>query len=136
MLQRWGEQFATSGVSRGRWYFDVQNCVSLKPWFVGSGFSKRDISCICRMRLGHCCTASHLTRIGVFNDPTCQCGEEEETLDHIFFVCGRYDRGGLYAKIVQITKEAPLSMKYLLSLNNLKIFQLLVEFLREYDIKL
>ena len=45
---------------------------------------------IFRLRTGHCCLKGHLKRIGVGDTSTCQCGQAEETPDHILQSCPRY----------------------------------------------
>jgi ribonuclease HI len=129
----WYEMWMDPLVAKGRHYKNVQNFIPTRPWFISRrGFSKRHISIISRMRLGHCCIASHLFKIKVLGDPHCECGEEE-TLDHVLLSCPNntpLDLSGV--KNIMF----PLSASYILSLDDRYCYKAIVKFININNIKI
>lgn len=130
MIRSWEGNWANTKTLTGAFYAGIQNHIPNKPWFHGKKKSKRFISCISRMRIGHCSIASHLFKIRVLDSPLCQCGVENETLDHVFFNCKNHSSfKGIYRLLIKITHQSPLSIPYLLSLNNSRVYSVLYKFI-------
>jgi hypothetical protein len=117
----------------GSFYKDVQLKIVSNPWYKDISVLKVDVSLISRMRMGHCLTLSHLARIGIVQSPLCPCGLGEETLDHIFFECLKYDREDLLRSIMSECTTFPINMKYLLGTRSRKVYAALVGFLKGID---
>jgi ribonuclease HI len=96
MLQRWQAEWSDPGATKGRRLYEIYPRVTYKPWFHKFRCDKLVVSTLCRMRIGHCCTGSHLFRIGVLQSPYCDCELDFDTLDHVFFGCPINDQYPLF----------------------------------------
>jgi ribonuclease HI len=125
-FKTWRVTWNEISTHKGRHYRSIQDSIPSKPWFFSMRkFSKKHISIISRMRLGHCCIASHLHKIKVVDSPYCECGEEE-TLDHILLSCpisSPIDVSNI--KDVQY----PLSASYILSLKDVQTYKALTRYI-------
>ena len=45
---------------------------------------------IFRLRTGHCGLSAHLKRIGISNTSLCECGQADQTPDHVLQSCPKY----------------------------------------------
>ena len=55
-----------------------------------TGLNNRNINTsIIRLRIGHTRLKNHLFKLGMEDDPNCNCGEEE-TIEHVILRCPRY----------------------------------------------
>lgn len=97
-------------------YLKVHPTATRKPWFLKMGYmSRRHITTIIRLKTGHCHTPTHLFRIGIKEDPFCQCGEVG-TLTHYLFECTLHDNPNinLYSWLSAIHVPTPISIVSLL----------------------
>lgn len=79
--------FTETAAEKGSRYF---NRVKMKPgipWFHALGLSANVITLISRLRSFHTCTNAHLTDKNILSDASCECGEEIQDADHLFFRC-------------------------------------------------
>jgi ribonuclease HI len=125
--QKWFEEWQAS--CKGKRYKNIQCDIPRIPWFQGKKLSKQDISQLCRMRIGHCLVAAHLYRIKVVESPSCTCGAEEETIDHVFFECSLMERQVFEREIRRKCVTFPVSIEFLLSLQDPLINFNLIKFL-------
>lgn len=132
----WEDKWNTTSLTKGKAYKRIQQTVPLKPWFSKIQLSKFATSSLIRMRLGHVCTASHLTRIGICNNSLCACGAGDEDLNHIFFQCSLHDCSSFLDSLVSLRVPLPTSIPTLLSCINPHLFNLISKFLTENNIKL
>ncbi|KAH1015669.1 hypothetical protein HUJ04_007017 [Dendroctonus ponderosae] len=96
----WQNSLKTKGI----WYSGIVSSFPKTRWFDNLEFVDRNhITTIIRIRTGHCLSASHLFRIKIRADPSCECGSEQ-TLDHIFLECPIN-----YGPSIDIYKEMILS---------------------------
>ncbi|GBP50519.1 hypothetical protein EVAR_25216_1 [Eumeta japonica] len=51
----------------------------------------RPLSARRRMRLGHCSPLMHLAKLRIRDSSVCECGLDDEDLNHIFLSCALYD---------------------------------------------
>ncbi|XP_070175569.1 uncharacterized protein [Littorina saxatilis] len=54
--------------------------------------SRAEQTIIFRLRTGHCCLKAHLRRIGVAESATCDCGEGDQTPEHVLQACPLLDQ--------------------------------------------
>ncbi|KAF6197923.1 hypothetical protein GE061_007666 [Apolygus lucorum] len=72
----------------GNHYRQMNPRIAVKPWFSRFELSRPDIRVINRLRSNHGLCGAYLHRIGLRSSSGCEdCGEEEETLKHIFMDC-------------------------------------------------
>ncbi|XP_072403365.1 uncharacterized protein [Diabrotica undecimpunctata] len=68
----WYEGYGTSN----SFYAKINKRIHTLPWFNKFAYiSRRHLTTIIRMRTGHCSSPLHLFRIGVKDDPYCECGQ-------------------------------------------------------------
>jgi ribonuclease HI len=123
----WNAAFAASPL--GSNYKQIQPTIPSKPWYHGMKLSKLTISLISRLRLGHCIIASHLARINILFSSMCECEEEEETANHIFFNCSLLPNDDFLQDILAQGINLPVSVNYLLAQNDKKITSFLAKHL-------
>ncbi|XP_026479262.1 uncharacterized protein LOC113385629 [Ctenocephalides felis] len=90
-LELWQKSHSETTKSKGSTYALTREIVSPNTWFKNIEESRNFITVICRLRLGHSYCKSHLKRIGIIQDPKCDCGSLE-TLDHLFWECRHYQQ--------------------------------------------
>jgi ribonuclease HI len=112
--EEWSDSWKES--TKGAQYKMVKQNITVKPWFHKTKFSKPSISTLCRLRIGHCCIGAHLHKIGVASSPLCECGEEAETLNHIFFNCNKFNNLQFIMNLKKINISFPTSIQALLAL--------------------
>ncbi|XP_026481355.1 uncharacterized protein LOC113388168 [Ctenocephalides felis] len=97
----WQKDFSTSTKSKGIIYALSKEKVSQTTWFKNDTSSRKFVSTITRLRLGHTMCKIHLWRLGIIQDYICQCGDEPETIDHMFWECRMYEnpRRNMYQKL-------------------------------------
>lgn len=88
MIREWQEKWNSGDM--GRFCFSIFPTVSLKPWFLKFKAERHVITKINRMISNHTCLQTHLNRIGIVENPICECGEDYDTLDHILWTCERF----------------------------------------------
>lgn len=100
----------------------------------------REISVtITRLRINHGRFPAHLHRIGVVNDPNCECDDTSAAdLNHIFFACPLLEtaRTEMLAMLQSLGVHHPLNLATLLALENKRVYFALVRFLRQSKIQL
>lgn len=73
----------------GRRFLDCTYCTHSKPWFDGIKTKRQTIVTINRIRSNHCSHNSSLTRKNLVEHAVCECGAEQEDIDHVLWVCPR-----------------------------------------------
>nr|CAI5827353.1 unnamed protein product [Callosobruchus analis] len=114
LWNQWIAHYKNRYQNKEHHYVDTRPTPSKIPWFYNIRYSNRAmISLIIRMRTNHCCTPTHLHKIGMKEDPSCLCGEYG-SLDHIIFNCiGRPQLGNrCYSQALEAAK-GPANMKSL-----------------------
>ena len=59
---------------------------------------------------GHCSLNVHQHRFGFTDDPGCECGASEETIEHFLFYCPIYERDDLVIVFLEVTGMWPSSL--------------------------
>lgn len=131
----WNNAWSRSLRQKGRHYGDIQPEISVRPWFSRfRNIDKQTSSTICRLRLGHTCSPEHLFKIGVRDSPMCDCGQEEGSLDHIFFNCPLLV-SSLY-DILPSNIPKPINLKSLLTRVHSSFVKSLAKFIHTNNIRL
>ncbi|KAL0832986.1 hypothetical protein ABMA28_011678 [Loxostege sticticalis] len=135
LLRSWSSDWQITRRKAGKFYFDVQGSIETSPWFFKhKRLSKRVISVISRLRLGHTSSPVHLAKIRVKDNSICECGIDEGSADHILFNCPNVG-GSLYDHLPDNISR-PCNVKCLLSLINTPFLETLSKFIEIYKIKL
>ena len=82
------------GQTKGVQYFNlrVNNIGKRKPWFWKiARVGRRIITTLNRLRSNHYNLAESLHRKGMINSPDCECGEGAEDINHLLWVCNKYN---------------------------------------------
>ncbi|RVE51902.1 hypothetical protein evm_003522 [Chilo suppressalis] len=128
LFKSWETHWLQTKNRVGKYYFDIQQNIPSKPWFFKvKNLNKKVVSTICRLRIGHATTPVHLVRLKIRDSPTCDCGTEDGTVDHLFFNCPKLNIS-LY-DILPPTIPRPISMKVLLCLCDYPTLKLLAKFI-------
>ncbi|XP_026471326.1 uncharacterized protein LOC113375609 [Ctenocephalides felis] len=115
-LELWQKSHSETTKSKGSTYALTREIVSPNTWFKNIEESRNFITVICRLRLGHYYCKSHLKRIGIIQDPKCDCGSIE-TLDHLFWECRHYqqERSKLVRNLQNVRIVFPINIQMLIS---------------------
>jgi len=134
----WAEHWHTASQSKGAYYASIQGDIPSKPWFQQyPHFSKKEVSTLIRMRIGHCSVPSHLFKIHVLDSPDCShCGLEVGTLDHIFFGCPSLNKYPLFYQSLCKIASPPFNISSLLSLNSTPIIRIILKFINLNNINI
>lgn len=134
--KQWWNNYCISSPTR---YTTIQPNLPDKPWFDELFTERRGIVSMIRMRIGHGSYPVHLHRINLIDSNECQyCQSEVADIDHLLFGCqGNYNEcADLYKKIMNQKVPSPLNSAHVLSLNNLEIYKLIIQFLNQTGIKI
>ena len=133
----WKERYQNWPSNSGQYYKDIQPYPLKTPWFKYGRYKNRiKTTMISRMRINHCCTPSHLNKIGIKEHPNCICGGLGD-INHIIFGCTMDDHGckTRYYKAAQ-SEHGPVNIKSILANPNSKLLLYLVDNLIQNNIKL
>ena len=121
------------------WYQQVQPSLPdnpLEPWFKNINRTREFYSTITRLRIGHCCAPSHINRIDIDPEASCECGLLAATLQHMVFECNiaLAQRAELIQALERLTTAPPpgehWSLINLLKKNNPNILDSLFRFIK------
>ncbi|XP_058807568.1 uncharacterized protein LOC131673537 [Phymastichus coffea] len=113
----------SQGQIKGTEYFKNYYKDSSKPWYFKINLPREIISTINRCRAGHYNLAFSLARIGVKDNSHCECGDENQTINHILWNCSLYDqeRQPFIRKLQKLKFSLPTSCATLLANPNTRI---------------
>ena len=110
-----------------------------QTWYSNANVPKKMVTTINRLKFGHGCFPAHLFKIHVFPDPYCSCDRTlVADLNHIFFACQNYPQE-IHQFIVNLCNEGvalPTNVVTLLSLNELKVFKVIYNFLTNINLNI
>ncbi|XP_070529361.1 uncharacterized protein [Cardiocondyla obscurior] len=95
---------------KGKFYYDNFYDENIKyPWFKSLNLPRRFIVLINRLRAYHYNLNSSLSRKGYIDSARCECGAEEQDINHIVFSCKNYDdqRQKLYDELNKVGNSKP-----------------------------
>lgn len=133
LQESWGQLWSGQSV-KGKFHRNIQPSIFVKPWFSKYKLSKKITTIIIRMRLGHVCTPAHLARLGIVQNPACECGAEVGDLNHLIFSCPLYDHSSLFQSLVSLRVPLPTSISCILFNFNVDIYKTIALFLVNNDI--
>lgn len=123
---------------KGTTYGKIQFSFPKKAWFNKHPYiDRRHITTIIRMRSGHCLVGEHLYKIGVRDDPNCECGMSEN-INHLLFECpiSKIPNFDLYEELMNLDQKIPISCQTILADMNPDIINRIMKFLQYNRIKL
>lgn len=130
----WDNVWSSQCKHRSTGYAKIQPNILCKPWFARWNFSKRHVSSLIRMRLGHCCVPTHLKRIHIMDSSICECGLDEGDLNHLFFSCPLLDHSSFYSSLISLKTIFPTSISVLLSSPHFDIYKTIINFICDNNI--
>ena len=84
-------------MGKGRWLYRIKRIVGV---IRSTGRTRKEETIISRLRFGHTRLNSTLFKIGKHNSGRCEYCNEEETLEHVYYVyCQKYDAEGMETDI-------------------------------------
>lgn len=76
---------------KGKEYFEYfYNGKKKKPWFAGLNCDRYYITLYNRIRANHYNVNESLARQNIVENARCECGNECESLEHVFWQCSKY----------------------------------------------
>ena len=130
MRNQWGKVWRSSYKIKGKHYSEINPLIPNKPWFYKKPFKRKEITSICRMRLGHCSAPAHLYRINILSSPECDCGFSSCTVDHLFFNCPLLNNfPSFIPNLVQMKIQLPTKVDILLASNSIKVYRIIGKFI-------
>lgn len=127
-----------AGETKGQHYFQNYFTPCFKPWFKNKNLSRVEIVSICRFRSNHYNLKASLKKINVVEDTVCECGNEEQTLNHIIWQCPNYEkeRTMLTRSLRKKRQYPPYDVQNYLSTPNISVMKLIIKFLKDCDLKI
>lgn len=124
-------EFEHKGIFYYERYFNTRN----KPWFHDIYAHRRVISTINRIRSGHNSSKLNLFRYNIVDSPMCKCNLYEESIEHIFWQCDRYEveRGELMRRLRRLQLYGPFSIFPLVADINEEVVKILSDFILNCD---
>lgn len=121
----------------GKSYFDNFASFNLK-FFRKLSLVNCKTSIIIRLISGYAYTGHYLFRISVRDSPACECGYEDQNVNHLFLQCKLLDayRVILLKELIKIKIFPPYSMNYLLGILNEKIVGILLRSIHSTEMNL
>ena len=65
---------------------------SKRAWFIGKELTRKDITYMNRIKSGHMQLNQLLQRMHIVNSAACECGEAQESIEHVVWFCPFYDQ--------------------------------------------
>lgn len=119
-------------------YSQIQRDIQKEPWYFRYNIPRKYITTIIRLRFGHGCYPKHLYKIGILQSDTCVNCDKIGDLDHYFLECEIYaeERKEFYEDIIKLKIPAPFNLLHLLSLNDNKVIEFIINFLRKSNFRI
>uniref|UniRef100_A0A0C9RJJ9 ribonuclease H n=1 Tax=Fopius arisanus TaxID=64838 RepID=A0A0C9RJJ9_9HYME len=126
------------GKKKGAEYFELFYKESARPWYGKCKLSRECIVTVNRVRANHYHLAASLARVGISNDPSCSCGAESQTFDHILWHCPRYDqqRNKLVDRLIKKEFPRPYTTKKFLDATDFRYIEEICKYLNDCQIQI
>ena len=138
LKNKWNERWDNYRKSTQTRYSLILNKIPEKYWHKEIVASRRYITTIIRLKLGHACYPAHLNKIKVLATDLCDKCQVRSDLDHIFFECKKHTAQiqNLFDALFGLKVNCPFNLLNLLSLDNPNIYNALIFFLNSINLKL
>lgn len=125
-----------SNSPHGRDLYSLSPIVNKPPWFQSVLKPRLFITLFNRLRSSHCCVMSHLQKINIVQSDQCDCGSIQ-TVDHLLFSCNLISclERSRFLRKLYIKKVFYLNIKNILKMDDLEIFEIIFDFVKNADIK-
>ncbi|KAL7291201.1 hypothetical protein TKK_0015042 [Trichogramma kaykai] len=126
------------GLHKDKIYFDLfHRHDKSTPWFTGKNLTRSMIVTINRIRSNHHSLAESLHRKNIISDPGCACGSGEESLNHVLWNCGKFERQrrALWVELARLGLSAPLNTESIVAKPNLSACLALHRFLQNCNLQ-
>lgn len=126
------------GKTRGAYYCNNFLQKSQKPWFHKYKISRRTVTTLNRLRSGHTSLKESLFKFRMVDSPLCVSCGVEETSNHVFWMCPRFDeqRITLSRSLIKVRGFLLHSIEYLLATIDDDIIYALELFIDNIDINI
>ena len=130
------EKLKEISLVKGTFYFKNFFSTSKRPWFCSFKVHRKVVSVINRIRSGHTRVKTDLYKYKIVNSSLCDCGEFDETVEHIFWQCNRHEiiRGKMVRRLRRLKIYGPYSIINILSEINDKTLAVISDFIIEGNI--
>lgn len=138
LFRQWQHEWKQTTSTKGSRYAEYQGAFPSCVWFSKFPyFDRRHICTVIRIRTGHCLTKKHKFRIGIADDPYCECGQVED-LNHIFFTCpiNILPDFDLYSQLISCNIPTPIDISTVIQNLNFQASLVITSFLRRNNITL
>lgn len=121
----------------GRDLYNLSPLVGKPPWFNLIENSRHFITIFNRLRFNHCCALAHLKKVNITQSDLCDCGSIQ-TVDHLLFSCNliSFLERSRFLKKMYLNKVFFLNIKNILKNHDLKIFELIYDFIKKVEIRI
>ena len=122
----------------GTEYFNIYKTNSVLPWFTKETLPRKYITIINRCRANHYNLKASLARVGIIDNPICECLQDEQDLNHVLWNCPIFDdqRKKLYGKLAKCKIQPPLNVKPLLAERRTNILKYICQFFEECNLSI
>lgn len=134
MYTHWSKDWEHKKQFKGRWYAQIQLQIPIKPWYFSlESVSRKFITTMNRLRLGHAKFPAHLKKIKIISSDTCEhCKTETGTLDHLILQCPAFSVQRLLLidgllKIYKTSKDIPRLLPSILQ--NINVYTEIYKFI-------
>ncbi|CAL1682463.1 unnamed protein product [Lasius platythorax] len=136
LFNKFYEWCEITGKERGTFYFNNYFNKNRKIWFRDVDIPRKAVVSLCRLRCGHTSLRDSLARFNIVSSPVCQSCETNESANHVFWQCPRFDRQrkNLIKEITLSRGFLPHPIESLLVNINREISRCLSDFIVNIDI--
>ena len=125
-------------VQTGTLYFKYFYTDLQIPWFAHKNLPRKLIVTVNRIRSNHYNLASSLARVKIINSAECNCGSENEDINHVLWQCPLYEnhRKRLLIKLRKLDQYLPLNIESIVAKPNINICKCILEFLEDCELSI
>lgn len=138
IYDRMDESFLNSlNTNAGKFYFENFKHFNLK--LLRDLSLNRNESCkIIRLISGYVFTGSYLFKMGLRENPLCECGALCQNLNHLFFECKNLDetRQSFYNNLLKMEIFPPYLVMFIIGIINKKIIKIILSFISNANLNL
>lgn len=136
--QKWNSLWHEFCLTSTTQYILLHRDIPSSFWHDNFGVARKYITTIIRMKFGHACYPYHLHKIKVITSNLCDRCNSVGHLDHIFLECSKFSDASnkLYNNLISCGFSPPFNILSLLTMNNKDVFDCIIQFLKDTNIRL